>query len=186
MKDPDAVSNYDVEVEENLRITLSQDGLCSFERIKEFSKNIIEDYELLRKDMFDCLYWPAYAMSINQMRSSKYKDRLDLLFVDINRFYGIVSENTVLSIDVIKEIWENCELARAYVYPNTFYWLRSFTNFEGFITKGNRDLSVFLVKENNKCIPDVWPKTGEGFTQEYYDQLIDRVKSYKKNSILYA
>ena len=65
--------------------------------------------------MFNVFYWPAYAMSINMIRSSKYKDRVDLLLNDIHAFYEIVDEKTELTAIVVKNIWEKCDLARAYV-----------------------------------------------------------------------
>ena len=100
-KDPDRYSNYDIQIN-GLTISLSQDGLCSYSKIKDLSNgDAIKNYVLLRKDMFDCLCWPAYAVSINQMRSAKYKERLDLLFIDLHKFYEIVSINTKISEKII-------------------------------------------------------------------------------------
>lgn len=53
--------------------------------------------------MFNVFYWPAYAMSINMIRSSKYKDRVDLLLNDIHAFYEIVDEKTELTAIVVKK-----------------------------------------------------------------------------------
>lgn len=175
--DPDEETKYSTEID-GISIILSQDGLCSIKKIKEFScdKNIKNDYELIRKNMFNVLYWPAYAMSINTMRSSKYKDRIDLLLNDINLFYKIVDEKTELTTEIVKKIWENCDLARAYIFPNTFYWLRSFENFDNFVKNKQRDLSCFVPEP----IGQPWNNTGNGFTQEYYDELLKRIKQYKQ------
>lgn len=176
LRDPDKYSNYDVETS-GLTISLSQDGICSYSKIKKFSNgDVIKNYMLLRKDMFDCLCWPAYAMSINQMRRAKFNDRLDLLFMDICSFYDIVSDNTEISEKTIIEIWKNCDLARAYIFPHTFYWLRSFGDFKNFIKR--RKLNPFLEEKGRR--PIVWEDSGKGFDQKYFDKLIEKVKQYKK------
>ena len=174
-KDPDRYSNYDIQIN-GLTISLSQDGLCSYSKIKDLSNgDAIKNYVLLRKDMFDCLCWPAYAVSINQMRSAKYKERLDLLFIDLHKFYEIVSINTKISEKIIAEIWERCELARAYIFPYTFYWLRSFGNFNNFIDR--RKLNPFLEEKDGR--PVVWEDSGKGFNQKYFDKLIKKAYQYK-------
>lgn len=176
LRDPDKYSNYDVETS-GLTISLSQDGICSYSKIKKFSNgDVIKNYMLLRKDMFDCLCWPAYAMSINQMRRAKFNDRLDLLFMDLCSFYDIVSDNTEISEKTIIEIWKNCDLARAYIFPYTFYWLRSFGDFKNFIER--RKLNPFLEEKDRR--PIVWEDSGKGFDQKYFDKLIEKVKQYKK------
>lgn len=176
LRDPDKYSNYDVETS-GLTISLSQDGICSYSKIKKFSNgDVIKNYMLLRKDMFDCLCWPTYAMSINQMRRAKFNDRLDLLFMDLCSFYDIVSGNTEISEKTIIEIWKNCDLARAYIFPHTFYWLRSFGDFKNFIER--RKLNSFLEEKDRR--PIVWEDSGKGFDQKYFDKLIEKVKQYKK------
>lgn len=177
LKDPDKHSNYDDKIKPSgLIISLSQDGICSFSKIKKFSNgDVIKNYMLLRKDMFDCLCWPAYAMSINQMRRAKFNDRLDMLFMDLCIFYDIVSDNTEISEETIKKIWENCGLARAYIFPYTFYWLRSFGDFKNFIDR--RKLNAFLEEKDSR--PIVWEDSGKGFDQKYFDKLIEKVKQYK-------
>ena len=103
--DPDEKSGYFCTDVEGIQIYMVQDGLCSIKTIKEFAplinregenevyepnKRIMADYQLLREGMFDVLVWPGYAMSINALRRSKYKDRLDLLLIDIEKFYKTV------------------------------------------------------------------------------------------------
>lgn len=71
-----------------ITINMSSDGLCSINKIKDiYNKNnhIKEIYKLLHIEMFDCLIWPAYSISINQMRSNKgtFNDRIDLTLIDI-------------------------------------------------------------------------------------------------------
>lgn len=178
-QDPDIKTKYSIKVD-GIDILLAQDGLCSIKRIIEFCDGDIEkqkkDYKLIRENMFNVLYWPAYAMSINMMRSSKYKDRIDLLLNDIHAFYEIVDEKTELTAKVVKNIWEKCDLARAYVFPHTFYWLRSFGNFDNFIKNEQRDLRCFVPEQIGKP----WNNTGKGFTKEYYKELLNRIKQYKK------
>ena len=179
-RDPDKNSKYHVEID-GLSILLGQDGLCSIKRIKEFSQNKEKqwpDYELIRKDMFGVFFWPAYAVSINTLRSVKYKDRIDLLLNDIRKFYKIVKKDTELTSDIIKKLWseEGCELARAYIYPNTFYWLRSFGDFDNFIKNDQRDISCFVPEREG----EPWENTGKGFTEKYYNELLKRIRKYKK------
>lgn len=176
--DPDDYSSYIVKIN-GMDILIKQDGLCSKNKIKKFRSKKdeqAEDYDLIRSEMFGVLQWPAYMMSINQMRSNKkYDDRIDLLLNDIFLFYKIVDKKTELTSDVVKKIWESCDLARAYLFPKTFYWLRSFKNFDGFIKNGERDISCFVPNP----IGEPWPDTGEGFTKEYYEALLTRIRNYK-------
>ncbi len=176
LMDPDKYSNYDVKIS-GLKISLSQDGICSYSKIEKFSNgDVVKNYILLRKDMFDCLCWPAYAMSINQMRSAKFNDRLDLLFIDLYNFYEIVSENTELSEKSITKIWRECKLARAYIFPHTFYWLRSFIDFKNFMN--SRKLNPFLEEKSGR--PVEWGNSIKGFDDEYFEKLIEKVNQYKK------
>lgn len=176
IQDPDIKTKYNFKIDD-IDILLAQDGLCSAKRIKEFCDGDVKnDYELIRKNMFNVLYWPAYAMSINMMRGSIYKDRIDLLLNDIYAFYENVDEKTELTAKVMKNIWEKCNLARAYVFPHTFYWLRSFGKFDNFVKNEKRDLSCFVPE----AIGKPWNNTGNGFTKEYYNELINRIKQYKK------
>lgn len=177
IQDPDIKTKYSIKID-GVDILLAQDGLCSIKKIKEFCDgNIVKDYKMIRENMFNVLYWPAYAMSINMMRSSKYKDRVDLLLNDIYAFYEIVDEKTELTTEVVKNVWEKCDLARAYIFPNTFYWLRSFENFDNFVKNEQRNLSCFVPEP----IGQPWNNTGNGFTQEYYNELLNRIQQYKKS-----
>lgn len=176
LNDPDRNSIYHVNIN-GLMVSLSQDGICSYSKIKKFSNgDTIKNYMLLRQDMFDCLCWPAYAVSINQMRSARFNDRLDLLLVDLYKFYGIVSRNTEISEETITKIWEKCDLARAYIFPYTFYWLRSFGNFKNFIC--SRKLKPFLEEKGGE--PVKWKNSGKGFNQKYFDRLIKKAYQYKE------
>ena len=177
-RDPDLHSGRTVEID-GMQIYLSQDGLCSLERIMEFAEEneIVSDYELIRKGMFDVLVWPGYAQSINQMRSAKYEDRLDLLFIDLYKFFKETENDPTLTKDVVNKVWNNCDLARAYLYPNTFYWLKHFGSFKRFVDE--RKLENFANIIEGK--PQIWTKDdgGVGFTKEYYDELIERVDKYR-------
>lgn len=179
--DPDNYSQYYYEVD-NLSIYLSQDGLCGYKKIIDYSENIKEDYLLLHENMFDCLVWPAYAMSINQMRYSKYRDRLDLLLIDIQKLYQIINKDSELTPQLINSIMNDCELGRAYIFPYTFYWLRHFGSFKEFIEK--RNLSVFVSKGNQvSYIAEKWTDSNQ-FDKEYYNELLTRVKKYKKTNMI--
>lgn len=88
-----------------LKINMASDGLCSHKKIcivRKNRKEIKDTYRLLQENMFECLVWPAYAVSINQMRSNKstFNDRLDLTLIDIQKFYEIV-RNKRFSIELI-------------------------------------------------------------------------------------
>lgn len=169
---PDNRTTY-IEQCEGIDILMAQDGLCSLKMINQFSRDKARDYVLIRQNMFDVLVWPAYAISINQLRRASFQDRLDLLLIDIEKFYSIVSKDTDLTADIVKKIWGNCKLARAYVFPNTYYWLRSFGSFKSFITQ--RNFKVFTSEDGE---PYMWTDN-EKFDLEYYNILIEKVKKYK-------
>ncbi len=177
--DPDKYSGR-TDLIDGLEVYLTQDGLCSVDAIKSFTEdtaNAVKDYTLIRKDMFDALVWPGYAMSINVMRNSKFEDRLDMLLIDLYKFYQVVKNDDVLGIELINRLWKECDLARAYIYPYTFYWLRSFKNFDCFVEK--RDLESYL-ERGEQGIPIEWSGCGKGFTKNYYDKLIEKTYKYKK------
>ena len=177
--DPDDYSGR-TEIIDGLDIYLKQDGLCSLQRIQEFvndKEQVISDYRLIREGMFDVLIWPGYAISINQLRSSTFKDRIDLLLIDIFNFYEVTKDENAITKELINKLWNHCRLARAYLYPNTFYWLKSFGDFDGFVR--GRKLQSFVTKRDGK--PQNWIKDGDvGFTLEYYEELIRRTKKYRK------
>lgn len=175
--DPDKFSYYECRID-GLSIKLAQDGLCGLKEIKRYSKNIEFDYKLIREGMFDCLVWPAYAISINQMKYSKYKDRLDLTLIDIQKFYGFVKADTDLTPEIVAIIFEKCELGRAYIFPHTFYWLRSYENYNCFIRE--RNLGAFVNKDkNDQFVATKWTNT-DNFDLEYFTELLIRVNKYKK------
>lgn len=170
------------ETTKSLNIRLSSDGLCSMKKIEKFSynpKEVKENYKCIRKGMFECLVWPSYAQSINQMRGLKttFDDRLDSTLNDIQKFYKIVFKSNVLSVSLINEIWTKCILARAYLNLMTFTWLCSFNDFDSFIT--NRKLQAFVDKdENGNFEAKKWTDT-EDFDKSYFEELIKRIKEYK-------
>lgn len=180
--DPDKISQYFCEIN-NLKIYLSQDGLCGYKAIIKHSDDIESDYRLLRENMFDCLVWPAYAMSINQMRYSKFKDRLDLLLIDIQKFYTIINKQKQLTPEIISQIMDYCEIGRAYIFPHTFYWLQSFNSFDEFISKRNFEAFIDLDTNNNFIAQNWIGNDNNTFNQEYYKELLHRVKKYKKINI---
>lgn len=171
--DPDNRTTY-FEQCEGIDILMAQDGLCSLKMIDQFSSNKLIDYILFRHNMFGTLVWPAYAISINQLRRASLQDRVDLLLIDLKRFYSIVNKDTNLTVDIVKQIWANCKLARAYVFPNTYYWLRSFGSFQAFIIE--RNLKAFIGEDGE---PYKWTDN-EKFDLEYYNILVQKVKYYKE------
>jgi 8-oxo-dGTP diphosphatase len=174
--DPDKATFYECVID-GLTIKLAQDGLCSLNRIKKHSNDVKSDYGCIRKDMFDCMVWPAYAMSINQMRRAKYEDRVDLLLLDIERLYDIVNSKTELTPLITAKIFEKCGLGRAYLFPNTFYWFRSFGSFNGFVE--SRKLQAFVDEQNSQFTAVKWTETDK-FDDAYYNALLEKVKKHKK------
>lgn len=186
----DEVSVYGniIKMNENtksLNIRLASDGLCSVKKIEIFSDNpkeVKENYKCIREGMFECLVWPSYAQSINQMRGMKttFDDRLDLTLIDIQTFYKIVFKKSALSVSLINEIWDKCTLARAYLNLITFTWLCSFNDFDSFII--NRNLQTFVDKdENGNFEAKKWTETKD-FDKSYFEELIKRIKKYKIHS----
>lgn len=173
--DPDKGTLYERQIN-GLTIKLAQDGLCSLTRITDNSNDVKSDYELIRKDMFDCMVWPAYAMSINQLRSATCGDRVDLLLLDIQKFYNFVNSETQLTPEITVKIFEKCDLGRAYLFSNTFYWLRSFGSFNGFIE--SRKLQAFVDKQNSQFTAIKWTDNNK-FDKAYYNALLEKVKKYK-------
>ena len=92
------------------------------------------------------LQWPAYAISINQLRYTKFKDRIDLTLLDLKKFYEVIKNDT-FSVESVKKIIGECELSRAYLNTYTLMWLCSFKSFEDFID--SRKL-VFLCNTSDK------------------------------------
>lgn len=160
---------------DNETIRIAQDGLCGIKQVFKLSENPIEDYRLIREGMYDFLYWPKHRVSINQMRWAKFRDRIDLLLLDLEKFYEIVGDNKELTSEICIQIKNNCGLGKSYIKPHTFHWLRSFIDFNDFLEK--RKLKVFLC-ENEKRIE--WPSPEKENDKQYYDTLIERVKVYRK------
>ncbi len=197
-KDPDQVFSETVtpiicipnDEKKEITINMSSDGLCSIKKIKEIcnEKNRIKGmYELLREDMFDCLIWPAYSISINQMRSNKgtFNDRIDLTLIDIQKFYNIV-ESKKLSIEILNNIVDKCILGRAYLNSMTLSWLCSFENFDDFIDK--RHLQAFVTDKNNmqRYNAEIWTKNKNvnEFDRDYFNALCERVGTYKNDKTI--
>ena len=97
--------------------------------------------------------------------------------IHIEKFYGIIGSNTDITPQVTAEIFENCGLGRAYLFPNTFYWLRSFGSFSGFVE--SRKLQAFVDKQNGQFIAVKWTDT-DRFDEGYYKVLLDNIIEYKK------
>lgn len=169
----------------SITINMSSDGMCSINKIKNIdcaNNNIKHNYKLLREEMFDCLIWPAYSISINQMRSNKgtFNDRVDLTLIDIQKFYEII-EGKQFSIEIMNKIVEECRLGKAYLNIMTFSWLCSFENFDDFIDKRHLQAYVIKDKNTNKYNAEIWTinKDTNEFDSDYFNALCERVKIYK-------
>lgn len=178
-KDPDLkIETMEIN---GLYIDLSTDGLCGINKIIEFSKeeDIVKNYKLIRENNY--LLWPAYAMSINQQRGFKSicDDRIDLLMIDLQKFYNIINEDDKDYFEIIKRIQNDCCLFRAYLNMFTFIWLKSFGTFDKFIEDNHYD--KFVKKDikadgrSYECKALNWTQTKE-FDQKYFDALIKRLE----------
>ncbi len=173
-RDPDKYTKYEINID-SITVLIAQDGLCSIQKIFEFSENIVKDYTFIRKNKFDFLIWPAYAMSINQIRATVFQDRIDFLLNDLEKFYKVIESSKTLSPSIVSELWSKCKIARAYLFPNTFYWLCSFGDFDSFLCK--RKLKQFLYESDGSKI--VWPND----FKDYYNKLIEiLIDSYSHNN----
>ncbi len=188
-KDPDQVFEEEIFINDELissngksvNIRLSSDGLCSIKKIQEYSKDILSDYKCVREGMFECLIWPAYALSINQMRGYKSTcdDRIDLTLIDIQKFYEKIAGETELSIGLIKKLTDaknGCVLARAYLNLMTFSWLCSFKDFDDFVKQ--RKLQPFVEERSGIYIAKQWTSSKK-FDKEYYNELMKHIKDYR-------
>lgn len=174
---------YIEKTENPITIRLASDGLCSVNKIIKFSNSSQEaklNYELIRKGMFECLIWPSYAQSINQMKGLKstVDDRLDLTLVDIQTFYEIIDGESELSGLLINRICEKCKLARAYLNLMTFTWLCSFGDFDSFIKE--RKLEAFVNDTKGKFKAEQWTDIDKKkFYDKYFKELIIRTQKYR-------
>lgn len=181
-RDPDDV--IEQKKVNGVEIIISTDGFCSIGKIIQFSdeNDIISNYEYIRKDKF--LRWPKYALSINQQRGykSKFDDRIDLLLLDIRKFYEII-ENTeidgtvVITYEQVKQIKESCELSYAFLNLHTLIWLKNFGTFDKFIEGNNLQRFCSGKSVDNHYIINKW-STSNYFDQTYFDELL---KNAKKN-----
>lgn len=193
-KDPDQIfeekiyinSKFIIGNGEHITIRLASDGLCGIKKIRDYSMNKKADYECIRKGMFECLIWPAYATSINQGRGFKstFDDRLDLMLKDLEKFYDIICNGTNLSISLINKIndeHKGCKLAKTYLNIMTFAWLCSFKDFNDFIVR--RNLQAFVKKDiNGNYYAKRWTNDDENsFNQSYFNELIKRIQKYRES-----
>ena len=193
-KDPDIMFTETIEVvhpflkgkgQSELDINLSSDGICGIKTIEALCNkpgiSIQDTYKLIRKNRFDCLIWPAYAMSINQMRYSVFRDRLDLTLMDIECFYEVI-EKRKFCVEAIGKIQEACKLHRAYLNVYTLAWLCSFESFDDFIKK--RGLHIFADFDGEHWHVSNWAgesvDPGSEDYMKYFSELLDRLREAGK------
>jgi len=191
LKDPDCRFTEEIIVchpymdnskKDKLIINISSDGICGEKALTEICKEYPKEYDkvqlygLLRKGRFECLLWPAYAMSINQMRYSIFRDRIDLTLKDIQVFYDVISDKK-FSIDSISAIERECRLSRAYLNTYTLAWLCSFTSFDDFITKRKLEFLISLVDGEYKA--EAWAGHSINIIsddyRDYFEKLVEKM-----------
>lgn len=196
LKDPDCTFNEKVTLVHpflnaggayKVEVSLASDGICGVKTIdkmvslnpKKYKRKDL--YQLIRHNRFDCLIWPTYAMSINQMRYSVFRDRLDLTLMDIEHFYEIIdteaNAGNAFSMSTFERIENECRLSRAYFNIYTLAWLCSFKNFNDFVEK--RNLQKFVECKGKNYHASLW--AGESIKleskefAEYFEALVKRL-----------
>lgn len=96
------------------------------------NKQWLEDFELIRGSRMGHLAFPVQKNSLNQLRGTLLKDRIDYALFDIKLFYANET---------------NLKLQKAYDQEATRKWLMSFGSFNQFID--NMRLNYFVYKNPN-------------------------------------
>lgn len=96
------------------------------------NKQWLEDFELIRGSRMGHLAFPVQKNSLNQLRGTLLKDRIDYALFDIKLFYANET---------------NLKLQKAYDQEATRKWLKSFGSFNQFID--NMRLNYFVYKNPN-------------------------------------
>lgn len=191
LKDPDCLFTEEILVchpfmenseRKEININISSDGICgekALSKICEINPNKYDKaylYKLIRKGRFECLQWPAYAMSINQMRYSVFRDRVDLTLEDIQIFYDVINDRK-FSVDSIRTIESECKLSRAFLNAYTLAWLCSFKDFDDFIIK--RKLETFVSLIGGKYKAEEWAGKSTNINSDdymiYFESLVDKI-----------
>ncbi|SKA65680.1 hypothetical protein SAMN02745111_01165 [Eubacterium uniforme] len=168
-----------------MEISLAPDAICGDKTIDKMVSLYPDEYErkslykLIRDNRFDCLIWPTYAISINQMRYAVYRDRVDLTLMDVERFYNIIEDEAKLgnafSDVAFDRIEKECRLSKAYLNFHTLAWMCSFKNFSDFVEK--RGLKDFVEYDGKKYHATAWAGSDTRINSEdfkvYFERLVD-------------
>ncbi len=117
-------NTYLINFVKNENILLSADIICGYPQMISVSDNnyqkFLEIYKILRGNLNLHFLWPKHkAPSINTLRYSKYKDRIDCLLYDLKLYFdGNITP-----------------MKNAYDIRETKIWLSQFANFNDFINK---------------------------------------------------
>lgn len=117
-------------------IILGADAICGYKSLKKCYPDFdkwIEAYSLIRSDLRLHFLWPRHSLpTINTLRYSIYKDRIDYTLFDLKNYF----------------MGKKTDLKPAYSQPLTNKWLQQFQgDFSSFIDK--MKLNVFVDNEYN-------------------------------------
>lgn len=129
------------ELYDNMGIKLSADAVCGWKQLydlKEGNKEWLKDYEEMRRCTAAYLVWPQHKNpTINTLRYSVFKDRVDYTLFDISKFFDCKkkfdeNKNQKQFEDNVKK---TCKLHKAYLNSKgkTYDWLMTFDGFKDFI-----------------------------------------------------
>ena len=190
-KDPDNYTNFKENIKPcilfpqttaSTEIHFSTDGLLSQTKLIKIPQDDVEYkthkelYFIFRQGMEKCLIWPGRAPSINQARSRLGRDdRLDLLLINIQKFYNICSEFKEISVEFYNRVIQEIpNTAYAFLNIPTLIWLCSFETFNKFIEK--QKLKEFVYYDNDFKIYYAQEWTN------YYKELFERTIKYRNNN----
>ncbi|KRM90139.1 DUF6994 family protein [Liquorilactobacillus cacaonum] len=102
-------------------IRLAADIICGWKALRNFDEqNFLVNYELIRSRIDLHFIWPKHTLpTINTLRYSRYKDRIDYLLYDLKCYFT----------------GKDTPMRKAYQNKSTKIWLMQFSNFKEFIDK---------------------------------------------------
>lgn len=129
------------ELYNDVGIKLSADAVCGWKqlyKLRKENKKWLDDYKEMRRFTAAYLVWPRHNNpTINTLRYSVFKDRVDYTLFDISKFFDCKEK---FDKNKNQEQFENsvniCKLRNAYLNKlGTYNWLMTFDGFEDFIDK---------------------------------------------------
>ena len=176
--------------------SLSSDAVCGWKelyKLREGNEEWLHDYEEMRKCNAAYLVWPRHKRpTINTLRYSVFRDRVDYTLFDISRFFEC-KEKYKDSSQFKIIVKDQCRLHNAYLNPNgnTYDWLMSFIDFKDFINKmclnkfikENVNTSSYEVLnldfENDSVISDLDSISLNYFNENYLKNLKNKITNSK-------